>query len=390
MGWSDDVTLTVELGFGSGPLADSPTWTDITSDVRGLSISRGRSSVRSSFDAGSCTITVSNLDGEYDPANTAATNYPNLKLGTPVRMQAVHNLTTYDLFRGHVSAWPLDYPSSGKDAVVTLEASENLALLNTTLLSESYAEENTDDRIAAVLTDAGWPAADRDLDAGTSPVAAVVYEGSALGQILAAVAAEQGVFFIAKDGDATFLNRVAFSTATSQATFDPGTDLDYSTVRLAYDYDFLINHAVVTAGNDESGEASDATSIADHGEFSHEETVDLLLGEAYALNVAEWIVGKNKDMAVRVVGFTISPQEDPTDLWPEVLDRELLDLVTVKVSTPGAGDDLNQLVAVESVQHEITPGFWQTTYSCHPLSVLEQTDFWILGTSELGTETILA
>lgn len=392
MTWSSDVTLAVELGFSDGPLAATPSFTDIVSSVRGLTISRGRSSVRSTFDAGSCTITVDNADGEFDPGNTQATNYPNLVLGTPVRIQATYDGNTYDLFYGHVTRWPLSYPLSGKDSVAVIEASENLAVLNTTHLTQSYSEEYTDDRIDAVLDDAGWPAAARDLDGGSSPVAAVDHDGSALDAILAAVAAEQGEFFIAKNGDATFLNRVAFSTASSAATFgEGGGELDYTGVSLTYDDDLLINHAVITAGNDEMGEDSDSTSITAHGEHSHVETIDLLLGEPYATNVAEWIVGKNKDVAVRVVGLSIAPQSDPTNLWDEVLDRELRDAITVKVDPPGAGDSLNQLVAVEGIQHSITPTVWNTSYTCHPLSALEQTDFWILGTSDdLDTDTILA
>jgi hypothetical protein len=46
MTWSSVVTLLVEFGFGSGPLATTPSFTDVVSDVRGMTITRGRSSVR--------------------------------------------------------------------------------------------------------------------------------------------------------------------------------------------------------------------------------------------------------------------------------------------------------------------------------------------------------
>ena len=391
MTWTSVVTLTPSFGFGSGPLASAPTWTDIAAYVRGMMISRGRSSVRSAFDAGSCTLILDNRDGRFDPNNTSSPYSPNVRIGTPVRIQATYNAVTYDLFRGHVTRWPLTYPEAGKDGIAVVDCSENMAVLNTTHITASYLVEGSDDRIVNVLDDAGWPAAARDIDAGSTDVAAVDLEGSALDQILAAVDAEQGEFFIAKNGDATFLNRIAFSTASSQATFNPGTSLDYTTVDLSYDDDFLINHAVITAGNDETGEASDAASVTASGEHSGVDTLDLLLGEPYATNVAEWIVGKNKDMAVRVTGLTIAPQHDPADLWPEVLDRELRDLITVNVNPPGSGDNLSQIVGVEGIQHDVTPDFWQTSYTCHPLSTFETQDYWILGTSDdLGTNTVLA
>jgi hypothetical protein len=391
MTWSADVTLIVEFGFGSGPLAATPTFTDVVTAVRGLTITRGRSSVRSSFDAGSCTIILDNTDGEFDPNNSQSTYAGNMEVGTPVRIRATYGVTTYPLFYGSVTRWPLTYPHSGKDGVAVVDCGENLAVLNTTRLSASYSQEGSDDRIDNVLDDADWPAAARDLDAQSTPVAAVDYEGDALTAILAAVDAEQGEFFIAKNGDATFLNRVAFSTASSQATFNPGTNLDYRDVQLAYDNDFLINHALITAANDQMGEASDVTSISDHGESFYEATIDTVISGAYATNVADWIVGKNKDVTVRVTGLSISPQVDPSTLWPEVLDRELQDLITVTVDPPGAGDTLTQVVGVEGIQHDITPGVWMVSYTCHPLSAFEVADYWILGTSDdLDTDTVLA
>jgi hypothetical protein len=388
--WSADVALKVDFGFGSGPLVASPTFVDVAAAVRGLTIDRGRSSVRSSFDAGSCVVILDNVDGEFDPNNSQSTYAGNMKIGVPVRIRATYNTVTYPLFYGHVTRWPLSYPVPGKDAVATVEVTENLAVLNSTLLTQTYAEESTDERVDSVLDDAGWPAAARDLDVGSSPVAGLDFQGAALDAIREAEAAEQGEFFIAKNGDATFLNRTVFSVATSQATFGPA-NLSYKSVGLVYDDDFLINHAMITAGNDDTGSATDATSISDHGEHFYSQTIEALLGEPYAINVAEWIVGKNKDMGVRVTGFTISPGSAPVSLWPEVLDRELRDLVTVNVDPPGAGDSLSQIVAVEGIQHSITPGLWETVYTCHPLSDFETDDYWILGTSDdLDTDTVLA
>ena len=120
MVWSSTVNLDIDLGFGSGPLAASPTWSDVSTDVRGLTITRGRSSVHQTFDAGSISVDFDNSGGEYDPNNSSATHYPNLTLGTPIRVQATYSVTTYNLFRGSMSAWPLSYPSAGKDSVASL------------------------------------------------------------------------------------------------------------------------------------------------------------------------------------------------------------------------------------------------------------------------------
>ncbi len=392
MPWADNVTLSVDIGFGSGPLATTPSWTDITTFVQAMTINRGRSSVRQEFDAGSLTLVLDNTDGRFDPNNSSSPYDPNLKLGTPVRIQALHSVTTFDLFRGHIDVWPLTYPQSGKDAVVTLDCVENLALIRgDELTAQAYSLESTDTRLGNILDDVGWPAADRSLDTGILNVAAVTFTGSPSTLISELLEGEQGNFYIAGNGDATFKNRTAFSTATSQATYDPGTNLDYMHVDLIYDDDTLFNKASIIPLVGTVQTASDSTSITDHGPSSFDSSNQSLIGEPDALNVAEWVVGKNKDVAVRVAGFDVSPEDDPTNLWPEVLGRELLEIVTVKVDPPGAGDTLNQEVAVESIQHSVTPGTWVVTYSCHPLSTFETTDYWILGTSDdLDTNTILA
>ncbi len=393
MPWSDVVTLSVDLDVsGQGPLVDTPVWTDVIAYVRGMTINRGRGSVHSEFDAGSLTLVLDNTDGRFDPNNSSGPYNPNLKLGIPVRIQATHSVTTYDLFRGHVDVWPLNYPASGNDAVVTLECVENLALIRgDELTAQVYAQEKTDTRLGNILDDVGWPAADRALDAGTPEVAARTYTGSPSRLISELLEAEQGHFYIAGDGTATFKSRIAQSATTSQATYDPGTNLDYMTVSLLYDDDTLINKVSVTALAGSVQTASDSTSITDHGSARFSSTNTSLIGEPQALNVAEWIVGKNKDVVVRVVGFDVHPHSDPSNLWPEVLGRELLELVTVKVNPPGAGDNLNQIVAIQSIQHSVTPGTWVVTYTCHQLSVFETTDYWVLGTSnDLDTDTILA
>ena len=94
-------------------------------------------------------------------------------------------------------------------------------------------------------------------------------------------------------------------------------------------------------------------------------------------------------MNVRVTGFTVKPLKDPTNLWPEVLDRELQDVVTVKYDDL-VGDPLDQSVAVENITHNITADNWIVTYRSQPLSTFETQDYWIIGTSELDTETRLA
>lgn len=398
MGWQEHVTLKVRFGFGSGPLAASPSFTDLVpkDDVRDVTISRGRGSVHQTFDAGVAQIELNNRIGRYDPNNTGSTFDPNLKLGTPVSIQAVHSGTTFDLFYGAISRWGLEYPDVASDATAHIEVTENTAILRKTRIQAStFAEESSDTRMGNILDDANWPAGARSLEAGAADVAASStngFTGQAKKLIDDTVEAEQGQFFIAKNGDATLLNRTTFNGTTSQGTFGPtSTDFDYTEVAPLYDDDDLVNLAEITGSTGNAVTASDSTSITNHGEHSFQSSNPSILGETGALNVAENLVIRNRDVVTRVTKFTIEPQQS-TGSWPEILDRELQDVITVKVDPPGTGTTLDQELAVEAIQHQIVGGHWRTTYGCHPLTTFEQsTNIWILGTStDLGTDTILA
>lgn len=72
------------------PLSASPAWADVTSDVdmaAGISWSRGRSDESSTVSPGNMTLTLSNDDGEYTPARTSSSLYPDVTLGKRIRLR---------------------------------------------------------------------------------------------------------------------------------------------------------------------------------------------------------------------------------------------------------------------------------------------------------------
>lgn len=392
--WADNVTLEVHFGFGSGPLAASPSFTELVAldEVRAVTITRGRSSTRGAFTPGFASIVLDNRDGEFDPNNTSSTYAGDLNPGTPVRIRAVYNVTTYDVFYGHVKRWPVSY-TLPSESTVTVEVTESLALItNYHLEDHAEAEESTDTRIGNLLDEVGWPAARRNLDTGVATVAAASgYTGDAGDLLNQAVEAEQGTFFIADDGKATFYNRIQYSSASSAATFGP-SNLTYSNPTFSYDDDYLINNAAVTGADDDTQEATDSTSIATYGPSASNIgtiTNDSIVNGAHALNVAEWLIGKYKDIVVRIASIQIHPEKDAANLYPQVLGLDLGSVIRV-IYSPPSGDDIDQTCKIERVKHQLRPGSWVTTYEVYPLSTFETTDYWVLGTSTLGTGTVLA
>ena len=393
--WDTGVTLTVEIAVADDPYDATPTWVDMSDWIEKITITRGGAPTPTPYAiAGTCTVSLNNDDGRFDPNNDSGpySGGLGLSLANPVRVSAEYDATTYRLYYGFVTAWNVTYPDLGLRSVTDVVAVDYLQLLNQAGISdETYSAEKTSSRITAVLDDLGWPAGMRTLDTGVAYVAAFAQDTavSAFAHLNDVASVEAGRLFIAGDGDVTFHNRTHHAGgATSKGTYGP-SDLPYTEVTVAYNDDFLYNGVEITTPAGTVARASDIPSILNFGERTLSYTG---IGETFndADNTAEWQVDLYKDQQSRISSLTVKPQADPANLWPVVLDVDLRDAVLVKTDPPGTGTALSQLVTVEGISHEISLDMWETVYECHPLADHETDDYWILGTSELGTDTRIA
>lgn len=391
--FDSNVDLSIEMAFGHGALDETPMWTDVTAKAKAVQIVRGRSSVLGRFEAGVASILLDNRDGRFDPNNTGGTYSPNVKVGVPVRVQATHDATTYDLFRGVVESWPLEYPDKGKNSLVQVPCVDGFKLIGQVDISGgTYAQEATDVRIGNVLDDVDWPAGLRDLDDGLAQVQAFDPDGTntALAHILDAAESEVGVFYLDGGGTAVFGNRVRFSGGpVSAGTFSP-SGIPFSDVSVVYDDEFLWNDVRVTRDGGELQQATDATSITSNGRRVLLRDVMPNSNDPEAFDVATWLVAMFAEQEVRVRSLTLSPRSSPADLWPQVLGRELTDAVTVSFDPP-TGDTFTQECVIQRIIHTFdAEKNWSTVWEVAPLSDLEQLSFWIFDTSTYDTSTVFA
>jgi hypothetical protein len=140
-------TLTVEVAFASDSLATSPTWTDITSYVRHGSIKIGRTNELDNFSAGHASLALNNRARTFDPLYSGSISPTGLKARRQLRIRATYSGTTYDLFYGFVSGWPLA-PTIDGDSICQVQAYDGLAYLAsvdlpTDLLSYTIASYST-------------------------------------------------------------------------------------------------------------------------------------------------------------------------------------------------------------------------------------------------------
>ena len=145
-------TPIVEIAFNDSPYVNNPTWTDVTTYVRSINISRGRTDDFADFDTGTASVVLSNLSRLFDPFYTAGTYYGQLLPRRQIRIRATSGATTYDIFRGFVTGWPVTYTDAGKDSTVTLQCFDALGLL----ASEQVSEDNYQTAILSISPRAYW------------------------------------------------------------------------------------------------------------------------------------------------------------------------------------------------------------------------------------------
>ena len=173
---------------------------------------------------------------------------------------------------------------------------------------------------------------------------------------------------------------------TSQVTFtDTGTGVEYDAgvVRLDFNADQVRNDVNVTFTGGGVINERDDTSIGAYG--AAEWSLPTLIDTAdNSDTLAQRLVTIYKNPKMTLEPFMSKGQQDPTYNWPRLLGLELLDRVTFK-RTPATGSAIVKDLLVQSIEHRITPGEWQTVVN----GSARYTNWFILGVSLLGSDDLL-
>ena len=104
--------ITVEVAFATTPFT-TPSWTDVTAFVVGGDVTRGRTSELDRIRAGQATVVLVNDDRRFDPTHTAGPYWPNVLPMRRLRIRAVFDAVTYDVFTGFIDRWEQTYQHPG-------------------------------------------------------------------------------------------------------------------------------------------------------------------------------------------------------------------------------------------------------------------------------------
>lgn len=349
-----------EIAFGNKPGDAAPTWTDVSTDLRGFSITRGRQYELNQIDPGSARVTLKNLTRKYDPEYTSSSYYPNVAPVVPIRVSAVLSATTYRLFTGYVARWPQNRigPTYAETQIACVDGFE---LLNAAVLpGTTYAQQLSGTRVTNVLNDAGWSSTARSIAAGSFQVPLkefVDLDGViALSHLRDVDAAEGGMFFNAGDGKATFLDAhslIQSPYTTSQATFtdQPLVDtsaIGYSTITASLDKDLIYNDWRGTRAGGTTQIATDATSRTNY--FRRTQVLTpLLTTDTDVLQLMQYRLSQYKTPSLRFGDITVTPGSSTT-AWTQALARELADRITVRAHPPGGGAAIVKDVHIQRLE----------------------------------------
>jgi hypothetical protein len=251
-------------------------------------------------------------------------------------------------------------------------------------------------RVGRILDLAGWPASERDIDAGVTMLGAAKWDAStpALKLLDEVERSELGGCYIdhANAGVFKFRDRTALlvdtRSNTSQATIsdDPAETLHYSQIDGSFDEVTTVNKVTVNwVGG--AVVSSDASSITENGENGISLDTILPTYEA-AKYLADGLLLRYGQPLPKFASITLEPSAQQ-NLFTEVLSRRIGDRITVERTPQNTGSQIAFDCIVEGIDYVIDNGVnrWTTTYH---LSRADPASYWVLDTSALESTATLA
>lgn len=125
------------------------------------------------------------------------------------------------------------------------------------------------------------------------------------------------------------------------------------------------NEVTVTRDGGVAVTVTDSTSQTDYGVRSYSLTT-VASTDADSSTTAARILSRYKDPRLRIDGLTIASHQQPSDLLPQALGREIGDRVTVVRTPQNVGSAVSKEVIIEGVVHTITSDQWLTAFNLSP------------------------
>ena len=358
-------------------LNDSATITaDVSNQVQNISIQRGRNANSDAFQAGTASVRIADINGDFNPENLSS---PYAGLLAPLRkitITGTDNNTNqaYPLFAGYITAY--NYTQAqvvGEVSYTTLLASDGFRLLNmgsVSTVTGGTAGQLSGARVTKILDAIAWPTSMRDIDTGqTTMQADPGTSRTALNALQTVETSEYGALYIDASGNVVFQDRALTSSSiggNSTDFADDGTGIQYQNLRWVLDDSLVYNKASITATGLATQTATNQTSIDKYFLHSYAKNDLLMQTTGEALNYALAYVASRQETAIRCDSVTLLDLNTVGyDAGVEAaLKLDYFDTITVKSTQPASTgtSTLNKTLQIFGVSYNITPTRWSTTF----------------------------
>ena len=384
--------------LGTNVLADSAgVIVDISNQVDQITTTRGRNVTADQFQTGTLTMRIVDIDGSFNPMNTAG---PYYNLLTPMRkviINATYSGIVYPIFAGYITSYTTVTPKNvGEVAYTTITAVDGFRLFNLAQISTvsgAAAGDLASTRINQILDTILWPSSMREIDTGMQTVQTDPGTARTSLQAMQTVElSEYGALYMNAVGNVEFHNRnkVSASVGGTPTVFnDTGSGgLQYFNALWLLNDTLVYNSASITRTGGTAQVATSPTSIAKYFLHSYNQTNLLMQTDADALNYALAYVTSRAETSIRCDALTLDLYTADYDLGIKAaLGLDYFDPVTITTTQPGSSS-ITKTEQVFGVQHQITPSSWKTTFTTLEnlidSFILNSTLYGILGTSVLS------
>ena len=379
-------------------LADSTSIiVDVSDVVNKIETRRGRSAQTNQFQTGTLTLVIVDVNGDFNPQNTAGPYYNLLTPMRKVQITATYGSVTYPVFSGFITSYSTSIPQQGTGdvALTTIQAVDAFRLAQNAQIatvSGTSAGQLTGARVNNLLDAISWPASQRDIDQGlTSCQIDPGTQRTALTALQCVETTEFGALYVDASGSFVFQDRSVTAssvTGTSVDFNDDGTGIAYFNAVWVTNDLLVYNQANITATGLAVQTASNQPSIDKYFLHSYNQQNLLMQDTATALNYAQSFVASNAETSVRCDAIELdlyTPNYNTGII--AALDLDYFDPITITTKQPGS-TTLTKRLQVFGKGMAITPNSWRvvmtTLESINDGFILDSTISGILDTSVLS------
>ena len=371
---------TSTLGSSSVPVPI----VDLTPNVRQITINRGYSPQRATYEAGSAVVRVYDPDSYFNPQNTASPYYGYLVPLRKLRVSATTGTDQHFLFSGYTTEYRYSYDQAEQMGYVDIYCSDAFRLFQLAqveTVTDAGAGQSTGTRIGKILDQINFPANMRTLATGDSNCQADPGTlRTSLGALKNVEFSEQGAFFINGSGTAIFKDRsdVISSIATTPIEFNQSTGIPYKNLVFAFDDKLIINQASITRYGGTQQFAENVASATRYFPHSYSQQDLVIDTDANALNIARTYVATRAETTIRIDAMTVDLL-DPAVPTNTMIGLDYFTNCRIENNQPD-GSTIVKTLQVQGLAWDITPNRMQVT-----VTTLEPiTDGFVIGSAERG------